>query len=239
MQTVIRTGWLGNTFPERTGNMFLNRKDAGKKLAKVLSVYKAKDPIVLAIPRGGVVVGYEIANALECDFSVIIARKLGYLRNPEAAFGAIAEDGSLVLQPLSTIRLEKMEIETVIKIEKEEIERRKKAYREKKDLPNLANRVVILVDDGIATGSTLMAAIEMCQKQNPKKLVVAAPVSGDGMKRKLTEKVDDVVILETPNDFRAVSQVYESFEQVSDKEVHKLFETFGVLQTLKKNLNYH
>lgn len=219
--------------------MFLNRNNAGKKLAKALSVYKAKNPIVLAIPRGGVVVGYEVANALNCEFSVIIARKLGYLRNPEAAFGAIAEDGSLILQPLSTKKLGKMEIETVIKIEKAEIERQKKAYRGNKELPDLVNRVVILVDDGIATGSTLMAAIEMCQKQKPEKLVVAVPVSGEGMKRKLTEKVDEVIILETPCDFRAVSQVYESFEQVSDQEVHKLFETFGVLQILKKNLNYH
>lgn len=218
--------------------MFLNRSDAGKKLAKVLSVYKAKNPIVLAIPRGGVVVGYEIASELSCDFSVIIARKLGYLRNPEAAFGAIAEDGSLVLQPLSSKRLSKMEIDTVIKIEEEEIKRRKKAYRDNKELPNLANRIVILVDDGIATGSTLMASIEMCQKQNPKKLVVAAPVSGDAMKRKLMEKVDEVFILETSNDFRAVSQVYDLFEQVNDEDVHKLFETYGLLQTLKKNLNF-
>jgi predicted phosphoribosyltransferase len=219
--------------------MFLNRKDAGKKLAKALSSYKIKNPIVLAIPRGGVIVGYEVANALDCEFSVIIARKLGYLRNPEAAFGALAEDGSLVLQPLSTKRLNKMEIETVLKIEKEEIKRRKKAYRKNKELPNLANRVVILVDDGVATGSTLFAAIEMCQKQNPKKLVVAAPVSSDGMKGKLAQKVDDVIILETPYDFRAVSQVYESFDQVSDNEVYKMFETYQVLQTLKRNLDYH
>lgn len=219
--------------------MFLNRKDAGKKLAKALLGYKSKNPVVLAIPRGGVVVGSEVANTLDCEFSVIIARKLGYLRNPEAAFGAIAEDRSLVLQPLSTKRLSKMEIETVVKIEEEEVERRKKAYRGNKKLPSLANRVVILVDDGIATGSTLMAAIEMCQKQNPEKLVVAAPVSSDGMKRKLIQKADDVVILETPNDFRAVSQVYESFGQVSDKEVYKLFETSRILRTLKKNLNYY
>lgn len=219
--------------------MFLNRHDAGRKLAKALSHYKTKNPIVLAIPRGGVVVGYEVASALDCEFSVIIARKLGYLRHPEAAFGAVAEDGSLVLQPSSTKKLNKMEIETVLKIEEEEIVRRKKAYRGNKELPSLANRVVILVDDGIATGSTLMAAIEMCQKQNPKKLVVAAPVSSDGIKRKLSQKVDDVVILETPYDFRAVSQVYETFEQVSDKEVYKLFEMHRVFRTLKGSLNYH
>ena len=219
--------------------MFLNRNDAGKKLAKALSGYKTKNPIVLAIPRGGAVVGYEVASTLDCEFSVIIARKLGYLRNPEAAFGAVAEDGSLVLQPLSAKRLSKMEIETVIKIEEKEIARRKKAYRGNKELPDLANRVVILVDDGIATGSTLLAAIEMCQKQNPKKLVVTAPVSGDGMKRKLSQKVDDVIILETPIDFRAVSQVYEVFYQVSDNEVYKLFEMHRVLRTLKGNLNYH
>ncbi len=219
--------------------MFLNRKDAGKKLADALSGYKSKNPIVMAIPRGGVVVGYEVANTLGCEFSVIIVRKLGYLMNPEAAFGTIAEDGSFVLQPSSTRKLGKMEMDTVIKIEEEEIKRRKKVYRGNKQLPSLNNRVVILVDDGIATGSTLMASIEMCQKQNPERIVVAAPVSSDGMKRKLTQKVDDVIILETPYDFRAVSQVYESFEQVSDNEVYKLFETQNVIRTLKKNLHYH
>ncbi len=219
--------------------MFLNRNDAGKKLAKALYGYKTKNSIVLAIPRGGVAVGYEVASALDCEFSVIIARKLGFLRNPEAAFGAVAEDGSLVLQPSSTKKYSKMEFETVLKIEEKEILRRKKVYRRNKELPDLTNRVVILVDDGIATGSTLMAAIEMCQKQKPKKLVVAAPVSWDGMKRKLSKIVDDVIILETPIDFRAVSQVYEVFDQVSDKEVYKLFEMYRVIRTLKGNLNYH
>lgn len=219
--------------------MFINRNDAGKQMAKALIGYKTKKPIVLAIPRGGVIVGYEVASELECEFSVIITRKLGYLRNPEAAFGAVAEDGSLVLQPMSTKKLDKMEIETVLKLEEEEINRRIKAYRGNKELPSLANRVVILVDDGIATGSTLMVAIEMCQKQNPEKLVVAAPVFGDGMKRKLSQKVDDVIILETPCDFRAVSQVYETFEQVSDNEVYRMFEMHRVLRTLKKNLDYH
>ncbi|NBC02344.1 MAG: phosphoribosyltransferase [Bacteroidetes bacterium] len=219
--------------------MFLNRSDAGKKLAKKLTGYKTKNPIVLAIPRGGVVIGYEVASVLDCEFSVIVARKLGYLRNPEAAFGAVAEDGSVILQPLSKKRLGKMEIETVLKIEKEEIERRKKAYRGKRELPNLTNRVVIIVDDGIATGSTLIVAIEMCQKQKPKELVVATPVSGDGMKRKLSQKVDNVIILETPIDFRAVSQVYEVFDQVGDNEVYKLFEMYRILRTLKKNLDYN
>jgi predicted phosphoribosyltransferase len=236
MVTLI--GWLGSDFPERSEDMFLNRKDAGRKLAKALLRYKSKKPIVLAIPRGGVVVGSEVATVLQCEFSVIIVRKLGYLRNPEAAFGAVAEDGSLVLQPLSTKRLGKMEIETVVKIEEEEVKRQKKAYRGNRKLPSLADRVIILIDDGIATGSTLLVAIEMCQKQNPKKLVVAAPVSSDGMKRKLAQKVDDAIILETPYDFRAVSQVYEVFDQVSDNEVYKLFDMYRVLRTLKENLNY-
>jgi len=199
--------------------MFANREDAGNKLGKTLKKFKPEKPLILGIPRGGIEVGYYAALQLNSDFDAIIVRKLGYPQQPEAAFGALAEDGSLYLDPWSDKYLNKEIIENVITKEKREIERRIKKYRGGKDLPSLNDRVVILVDDGIATGATVFAAIAMCRKQAPRQLVVAAPVSGVSRLSKLEEEVDEVIIPQKKEQFYAVSQEYREFSNLSDQEV--------------------
>lgn len=199
--------------------MFENRKSAGIQLAEALKDYQAENPVILAIPRGGVEVAYYVAKALECNFSVVISRKLGYPDQPEAAFGAVAEDGSLYLNPQFEGILSREIIERVIQKTKKEIARRVDIYRQGRPLPSLEDRTVILVDDGIATGSTVFAAIELCKKQKAEKIIVAAPISGGHMLQKLARTVDDVIILETPRSFFAVSQGYEEFHNMTDQEV--------------------
>lgn len=199
--------------------MFLNRKDAGEKLGEAIKKYESLHPILLGIPRGGVEIGYYAALELDCDFDTIVVRKLGHPQQPEAAFGAIAEDGSLYLDPWSDKHLSKKTIEEIVEKEKKEIERRIHQYRKGRKLKNLEDRVVILLDDGIATGATIFAAISMCRKQQPKKLIVAAPISGKQKLSKLEEKVDELIILEKRERFFAVSEGYRDFTNLDDKEV--------------------
>ena len=198
--------------------MFANRTDAGERLAEALKKYHEEQPLILAIPRGGVVIGSIVAHELNADFSVIITRKLGLPTHPETAFGAIAEDKSLYLDPSVREMLSKEMIEEVIRKEEKEIKRRINQYRKGNPLPPLKDRTVILVDDGIATGSTLFVAIDLCKKQKAGKIIVAAPVSGTKVRDKLKSKVDEVVILEIPEDYYAVSQTYEDFKNLSDNE---------------------
>ncbi|MDX1636361.1 MAG: phosphoribosyltransferase family protein [Balneolaceae bacterium] len=199
--------------------MFANRKKAGISLGKALKKYSAEHPLLLAIPRGGVEIAYYVAQELQCGFHILVAQKLGHPRNREAAIGAIAEDDSLYLDPRVKQMMSKQVIEEAMAGKREEIARRIDLYRQGKPLPDLQDRTVIVVDDGIATGSTLFAAVLMCKKQHPETLVVAAPVSGIGVRNKLEDTVDDVVILETPRSFFAVSQAYEEFGNLTDQEV--------------------
>ncbi|MGM0545441.1 MAG: phosphoribosyltransferase [Bacteroidota bacterium] len=199
--------------------MFKNREDAGKQLGKALEKYQSERPLILGIPRGGVEVGYHVALTLDCDFDVIVVRKLGHPQQPEAAFGALAEDGSLYLNPWSNKYLTKKSIEKVMRREQKEIGRRIEAYRQGQALPELTDRLVVLVDDGIATGSTISAAINMCGKKHPKKVVVAAPVAGIRQVRKIAPKVDEIVILSKREEFYAVSQAYINFSNLADNEV--------------------
>ncbi|TVR31284.1 MAG: phosphoribosyltransferase [Balneolaceae bacterium] len=215
--------------------MFKNRRNAGLQLGLELEKQRSATPIVLAIPRGGVEVGCEVARHLDCEFAVVIARKLGYLRQPKASFGAIAEDGSLYLNPRAKGRLSKSEIEKVMKKEKAEIARCVKAYRNGEPLASLKNRVVIVVDDGVETGSTIFAAIELCKKQRPERIIVAAPACGNEMYRILKSKVDDAVILEIPHSFYGVSQVYENPEVLSDSEIKKILKKWETKHTLEES----
>jgi putative phosphoribosyl transferase len=215
--------------------MFKNRQEAGKYLAVELEHYKGQRPVVLAIPRGGVVPAFEIAGHLGGELSVVITRKLGFLKQPEAAFGAVAEDGSLWFNPDGRQRLSRQEIQVVLEREEKEIARRVAVYRNGEPLPSLKGRTVIIADDGIATGATLLAAVELCKRKHPDTLVVAAAVCGSKMFRTLLTKVDDVVILEVPEPFYAVSQVYEEFEGVSDEEVISYLERWKQMQATAGN----
>lgn len=199
--------------------MFRDRKDAGTQLGYSLEHLRTEHPFVLGIARGGVEVGYYVAMILDCQFNVLIVRKLGYPTRPEAAFGALAEDGSLYMAPGAKRMISRNQIEAVIKQEADEIERRVQTYRKGHHLQSLAGRTVILVDDGIATGATLFAAIEMCRNHQVRKLIVAAPVSSSDTEDQLQTMADEVVILETPRNYRAVSTAYINFNNLTDDDV--------------------
>jgi putative phosphoribosyl transferase len=199
--------------------MFKNRKDAGEKLAKALEKYRTEKPVVLAIPRGGVEVGLQVSKKLGADFSLIIARKLPFPDNPEAGFGAIAENGSTFIFQNAGYWLAGETIEQIKQEQIAEIERRVNALRGGKPLPDIAGRTVILVDDGIAMGSTMRAAIKLCRKKEAGKVVVAVPVGGREVSDSLATEADEMIVLEIPTYFSAVAQAYENWYDVSDEEV--------------------
>jgi putative phosphoribosyl transferase len=199
--------------------MFKDRKDAGQKLAVVLQTYKEQDPLVFAIPRGGVELGYEISKVLDADFSLLICRKLPFPLNPESGFGAMAEDGSLYINELAAASVSHKEIEQIIAQQSLEIKRRIQTLRGGRPLPSIKGRSVILVDDGIAMGSTMHVAVELCRKEGAKRIIVAVPVAGRQTIEKFSQMADDVVVLESPVNFYAVAQVYENWYDVSDEEV--------------------
>ena len=204
--------------------MFENRNDAGEKLARALEKYRDEEALVLAIPKGGVEVGYKVAKFLNSDFSIIISRKLPYPDNPEAGFGAMAEDGSTFIIDYAAHGLSSDTITRIIKEQNQEIKRRITTLRGGKPLPEIAGRTIILVDDGIAMGSTMQAAISLCKNKKAKRIVVASPVAGRSTTAELAEIVDEVVILEKPVFFRAVAQVYANWYDVSDEEVIQITE---------------
>jgi predicted phosphoribosyltransferase len=207
--------------------MFDDRTDAGKKLAKALEKYKGQGVLVLAIPRGGVEVAYQVARYLEADLSIIVSRKLPTPGNPESGFGAIAEDGSLFIWEHAKLCYSKETIAKIIEQQGQEIKRRIEVLRKGKPLPEIKDKTVILVDDGIAMGSTMRTSIMLCKKQEAKKIIVATPVSGVNTAEQIGSMVDEVVILEKPPFFQAVAQVYENWYDVSDEEVLKIMERWG------------
>lgn len=199
--------------------MFEDRKDAGEKLAKALETYKNKKALVLAIPKGGVEVAYQVAEYLNADFSILISRKLPFPDNPESGFGAIAEDGSVFINEEAARWLPKNQIEKIKKEQIQEIKRRIEVLRGNKPLPKIFGKTVILIDDGLAMGSTMRVAIELCKKKKAKKIVVAVPVSGKNTANEIEKIVDEIIVLETPEFFQAVAQVYKNWYDVSDEEV--------------------
>ncbi len=197
--------------------MFKDRKDAALQLAKALEDYKDKKVVVLGIPRGGVETAYYVARHLHAEFSLLVSRKLGHPDNPEYAFGALAEDGSIYINPYAREGISEETINRTVGEQKKEIERRINILRKGKSFPVIHGKTVILVDDGIATGATIFAAIEMCKKRGAARIVVAAPVSSHSMDEKLINKADEVIILHKPYNFFAVSQVYETFNNLTDQ----------------------
>jgi putative phosphoribosyl transferase len=200
-----------------------NRTDAGKKLAIALKGL-SKKAIVLAVPRGGVVVGYEVAKELGVPLDIFITKKIGAPNNPELAIGAVAEDGTLLLDEslVEMLGVTQGYIEEEVERQKTEIKRRLKSYRGNVANPVVAGREVVLVDDGVATGSTLKAALRSLRKQGAKPLVVAVPVGPLDTVNALKYEADHVVCLFTPEPFYAIGQFYEDFDQTSDEEVTEL-----------------
>jgi predicted phosphoribosyltransferase len=204
--------------------MFADRKDAGQKLARALENYREQKPLVLAIPKGGVEVGYEVAKHLGCEFSILIARKLPFPDNPEAGFGAVAEDGSTFIDNYAARGLSQHTIDRILKQQRREIKRRIAALRKGRPLPQIADRTVILIDDGIAMGSTMRAGISLCKNKKAGKIVVASPVAGPSTAAELARIVDDVVVLEKPAFFQAVAQAYANWYDVCDEEVIRILQ---------------
>ncbi len=208
-------------------NRFENREQAGEMLAQHLSAYAGRtDAIVLALPRGGVPVGYVVAKHLQLPLDVFLVRKLGMPGHEEFAIGAISSGGTRFLQEdvVRSYGISERVIDTVAQGELLELERREKLYRAGRPPLELAKRVVILVDDGLATGSTMKAAVLAVRKANPAKIIVAVPVGAAESFEKLRSDVDDIICLRTPEPFYAVGTWYENFTQTSDDDVIRLLD---------------
>jgi putative phosphoribosyl transferase len=212
---------------------FKDRVDAGQILANKLSKYANQKPLVLGLPRGGVPVAFEVAKALKAPLDVYIVRKLGVPGQEELAMGAIATGDVRVLnqEVIDALRISDEEIETETRREKEELKRREALYRGGRPTLDVTNRTVLLIDDGIATGSTIKAAIAALKKQKAGRIIVGVPVAPPSTIEELSKEVDEVVCVSTPEFFIAISLWYDEFPQTSDDEVRELLE-----KAEKKNL---
>lgn len=204
--------------------IFRNRQEAGILLAQKLKKYCNENPIVFGMPRGGVVVAFEIAKALNAPLDVIVSRKIGAPDQPEFAIGAIAPNNIVIFDEslLAQLGLDKTSIQPYIQTEQKEMERRIQLYRGNKPFPDLRNRTVVIVDDGLATGRSAIAAVRAVKQMKPKKIILAAGACAIESKQLLEKEVDKVVCLLTPANFYAVGQWYHDFSQTSDEEVIKL-----------------
>jgi putative phosphoribosyl transferase len=204
---------------------YRDRYEAGRELAGHLGAYRERgDVLVLALPRGGVPVGFEVAKALKAPLDVFLVRKLGVPGHEELAMGAIATGGTVVLneEVVQGLRIPGRVIEEVAAREAEELARRGSAYRDGRPPPEVAGRVVILVDDGLATGSTMRAAAEAVRRQGPARVVVAVPVAAAQTCDEMGAQADEVVCAATPEPFYAVGLWYDDFTPTSDEEVRRL-----------------
>lgn len=204
---------------------FANRTEAGRLLAKQLTAYAERpDTIVLGLPRGGVPVAFEVAKALHLSLDICLVRKLGTPRHEELAMGAIGTGGVIAINEdvIKDERITRQTIDEVAIREQRELERRDRLYRGSRPVPQLKNRTVILVDDGIATGSTMNAAIAVVRQQQPKSIVVATPVAHPSVCKQLQAQVEEVVCLTTPEFLYSISLWYEDFSPTSDEEVSYL-----------------
>jgi len=206
---------------------FRDRREAGLLLAQRLIPYKNRsDLTVLALPRGGVPVAYEIARDLRAPLDVFVVRKLGVPSHPELAMGAIAGDGVEVLNDdvVMAYNIPPHVIRAVADLERQELQRRIRHYRGDRPPPQLRGQTVMIVDDGLATGSTMRAAVAAVRRQHPRAVVVAVPVAALSTCEELKADVDDIICLRTPPDFTAVGAWYENFSQTTDEEVRQLLD---------------
>ena len=207
--------------------MFKNRIDAGRLLAQRLIEYKDnQEVIVLGLPRGGVVTAYEIAYALNVPLDIVVPRKIGAPQNQELAVAAIAEDGSLIINDelMNYLGLQLDDLQNLIEKEKQESARRMNLYRAGREPLELAGKIVILVDDGIATGATMRAALLSVRSRGAKSIVVAVPVASAQALEDIRSEVDDLVYLLMPEQFFGVGGFYEDFPQIKDQEVIDLMQ---------------
>jgi putative phosphoribosyl transferase len=209
--------------------MFRNREDAGHRLAQELKGHRLHDPLVLAIPRGGVITGAVLAHDLGADLDVVLSRKLRAPEQRELAIGAITEDGHVYLNDYAQDYMDALEdyLEEERQYQMAEIARRKKLFRSVRPQAPIENRSVIVTDDGIATGSTMIAALQAIRTQKPREVIVAVPVASPERLEEVRQWCDEVVCLLAPETFWAIGVFYDDFTQVEDEEVVKLLRDFS------------
>jgi putative phosphoribosyl transferase len=199
---------------------FRDRVDAGRRLAALLGKYKNQNAVIYALPRGGIPVAVEVARVLNCPLDLIIVRKIGHPMNPEYALGAVAEDGFLVVNEEELARVDPEWFEAQMEKQKQEAKRRRELYlQDRKPIP-ARGKIAIIVDDGIATGSTMLVAVKKIKQEKPAKIVVAVAVSPKDTAERFAKEVDEFVAVTIPEIFLgAIGYYYDDFSQVSDKEV--------------------
>lgn len=208
--------------------MFINRFDAAIQLAEKLSKFKNQDGVVLAIPRGGVPIGDVVSRELNFPLEIVLSKKIGHPRNPEFAIGSVTQYGFVVNENVWDVSMDYIQ---------KEASRLQLILKEKAILfmgdrkpTNLKNKIVVIVDDGIATGSTILASVNMIKKSNPQQIIVAVPVAALESARKISKEVDEFVCLTVPDRFYGVGQFYEDFTQVSDEEVIQILQKKPILE---------
>ncbi len=211
---------------------FLDRADAGRKLARALASYKDQNPVVLALPRGGLPVGAEIAAALKAPLDIVLVRKIGVPYQPELAMGAVVDGDEPITvrneDVISAAGVSEREFKAACSRELAEIERRRQLFLGQRSRAQIAGRTAIVTDDGVATGATARAALRAIRKRGPKKLVLAVPVAASDTIEELRSEVDALVCLEAPHRFGAVGAFYADFGQVQDEEVSAILARFPV-----------
>lgn len=204
---------------------FRNRVEAGRLLAEALEPYGGRtDVLILALPRGGLPVAFEVAQALAAPLDLMLVRKLGVPGQEELAMGAIASGGIKYLNQdlVSSLRISDSVIDRVVSREKKELERREQAYRGQRPVPEVRHHCVVLIDDGLATGATMRAAVLALRQRQPGRIVIGVPVAPADTVEKLRAEADEVICLATPEPFLAIGQWYRDFSQTSDEEVRDL-----------------
>ena len=215
--------------------LFQDREDAGRQLARALVKYRSRHPVILALPRGGVPVAAEVAESLEAPLDLVLVRKIGTPMQPELAMGAVVDgEQPVIVRNQDVIDLTGVSDETfdaVCNKELAEIDRRREHYLGNRDRADVQGQVAIIVDDGIATGATTLAAIQALRKREPKELILAVPVAPLDTLQRLHTEVDAIVCLDTPRDFGAIGYYYRDFRQVSDDEVIAILKRFPAKKT--------
>jgi predicted phosphoribosyltransferase len=215
---------------EEVEAMFIDRTDAGKQLAEALVRYQSQPVVVYALPRGGVVLGVEVARSLEAPLDLIVVRKIGHPLQPEYAIGAVAEDGYIITNPAETASLGKDWLDEAAALELQEAQRRRKLFLQGRGPLPVKDKIAIIVDDGLATGLTMLAAIHEMRKRHPKRIVVAVPVAASDTADRVRAEVDALVVLHTSERLGAIGSFYQRFDQVSDDEVVALMKSAQLAQ---------
>ncbi|VFU09989.1 phosphoribosyltransferase [Methylocella tundrae] len=215
-------------------SLFLDREDAGRQLAEALASYKSKQPVVLALPRGGLPVAAQVASALNAPLDLVLVRKIGVPTQPELAMGAVVDGAAPIIvrndDVIRSVGVAGAEFDAACRDELAEIERRRKRYIGKRARAEIAGKTVIVIDDGVATGATMKAALRAIRQRGPAELVLAIPVAPPDAVRELRQEADALICLETPELFGAIGFFYDDFRQVSDGEVIAILSRFPTEQ---------